>query len=773
MEPLPVDAAVGDVRAALASHRAVVVTAAPGAGKTTRIPPALVGDGKVVLLQPRRVAARAIARRIAEERGWTIGEEVGWHIRFERRCGPATLLVVATEGILTGYLLSDPLLSGVRTVVLDEFHERSIHADLGLALARHAWRARDDLRIVVMSATIDASAIAEYLDGCPVIEVHGRQHPLEIEYAPGEPLHDRAWVEARRTNSAVLAFLPGAAEIRRAQDRIDALRVGSGIDVVTLHGSLENDAQDAALRPSGRPRIVLATNIAETTLTVPDVTVVVDSGLQKTARYDAERAIDSLELERVPADSADQRAGRAARLGPGRAVRLWDWRDRLRPHREPDIARVDLAGPVLDLVASGADPRSFEWLTPPGEERIAAALDLLARLGAVERGQLTPLGRVLQRLPLHPRLARILVEARGAREAALACAQIGERHALPPHPRATTCDLVTDERALAAALPHAARVAREIEAAARRLLGEGGAEHVTDEQLRRAVLAGYPDRVARRREPRSPRVLLASGTGAVLGSESGVVEGEYLVALDVQSTAGPEPRIRSACRVEREWLAATDLDVVHTLDARGVVRAEEQERYGALVLEARPTRPDQSAASSILRDALLDGPRDDAAVHLLRRASFAGRVVDFAALVDTAVVGCARLGDVDLAAALPRAIAADLPRLAPERLVVPSGRSVPLVYDEHGGVSASVKLQELFGLAETPRIGPGHVPVRLHLLAPNGRPVQTTMDLRSFWDRTYPEVRRELRGRYPKHPWPEDPWTATPTARTTRASRRD
>jgi ATP-dependent helicase HrpB len=768
MDPLPIDAAIGDVRAALVRHRAVVVTAAPGAGKTTRVPPALAGEGRVILLQPRRVAARATARRIADERGWTVGREVGWHIRFERRFGDLTRLLVATEGILTAYLADDPLLSAFRTVVLDEFHERSIHADLGLALARQAWRARDDLRLVVMSATIEAGEVARYLDDCPVVDVPGRQHPLGIEYAPGETVADRAWREVQGQPGAVLAFLPGAAEIRRAEDRLRALAAHSGVDVLSLHGGLEGDAQDAALRPSGRPRIVLATNIAETTLTVPDVTVVVDTGLQKTARYDAERAIDSLVLERAPADAVDQRAGRAARVGPGRAVRLWDARDRLRPHREPEVSRVDLAGPALDLLASGADPRSFDWFTPPGAGRVDAAIDLLERLGAVGRGRLTTLGRRMQRLPLHPRLARILLEARGAREAALACAQIGERQAFAPHAAATTCDLVTDERALSATMPHAVRVARDIQATARRLLGHDAVERATDVELRRAILTGYPDRVARRREPRSPRLLLASGAGAVVGRESGVVDAGLIVALDLQSSGTGEAVVRAACAIEREWLTASDLDVIHSLDADGTIRAHEQTRYGALVLTSSPAAPDLPTAARLLADAVLERAPDEREQQVLRRAAFAGRPVDRASLVESAVQGRVRLRDVDVASALPFAIASDLARLAPERLDVPSGRSVPLDYDDAGGVSASVKLQELFGLAETPRVGPRAVPVRLRLLAPNGRPVQTTTDLRSFWDRTYPEVRKELRGRYPKHPWPEDPWTATPTAKTRR-----
>jgi len=769
MDPLPVDAALGEIRAALDVHRAVVVTAAPGAGKTTRVPPALIDAGPVILLQPRRVAARAIARRIAEERGWSVGAEIGWHIRFERRFDASTRLLVATEGILTARLQSDPLLSDFRTVVLDEFHERSLHADLGLALARQAWLARDDLRIVVMSATIDASSVSAYLGGCPHVNVPARLHPLAIEYAPGERVADRAWFEAGRANGCVLAFLPGAGDIRRAQDAIASRAAAEGIDVLPLHGSLEGAAQDAALRPSGRRRIVLATNIAETTLTVADVVTVVDGGLQKTARYDAERGIDRLETERITADAAEQRAGRAARVGPGRAVRLWDAADRLRPHREPDIARVDLAGAVLDLLAWGTDPRTFEWFTAPDPSRLDRALDLLQALGAASNGRATPLGRTLQRFPLHPRLARILVEARGAKEAALACAQLGERQAFPPHPAATDCDLLTDEREVAAALPHAVRVAHDIGSLARAALADSWRPHVTGDVLRRALLAGYPDRVCRRREPKSDRVLLSSGAGATLGRESGVIEAEFLVALDVQATSdSQEPRIRVASRVEREWLRPTNTEVLHRLDASGVVRAVERDRYGALVMRERVVPPDPAVAGSLLADALVARGPDDETLQWLRRASFAGHALSFEDLARRASDGLTRLADVDLTSAVPWDVSAAIARDAPGRLAVPSGREVPLVYDEHGGASASVKLQELFGLAETPRLGPHAVPVRLHLLAPNGRPVQTTTDLRSFWERTYPEVRKELRGRYPKHPWPEDPWTATPTARTTR-----
>jgi len=376
MIPLPIDAHIDQIVEHVRRSRAAVVTAAPGAGKTTRVPPALMADGPVILLQPRRVAARAIAARIADERGWTLGREVGWQVRFERRFSTETRLLVVTEGVLTARLQTDPLLSDFTTIVLDEFHERSVHADLAIALARQAWRARADLRIVVMSATLESTTVSAFLDGCPVIDVPGRAHPLDMAYAPERSVAQAAADVLAATDGQVLCFLPGAPEIRRAMTEIQQ-KVGGAVEVVPLHGSLDADAQDLALRPSSRRRVVVATNIAETSLTVPGVTAVVDSGLHKVARYDADRGIDSLETERITADAADQRAGRAGRLGPGIVRRLWDPRDRLRPHREPELHRIDLSGTVLDVIAWGGDPRTLEWFERPDEDAVAAALALL------------------------------------------------------------------------------------------------------------------------------------------------------------------------------------------------------------------------------------------------------------------------------------------------------------------------------------------------------------------------------------------------------------
>jgi ATP-dependent helicase HrpB len=772
----------------------------------------------VILLQPRRVAARAVAQRIAEERGWTIGREVGWQIRFERRFVSSTRLLVVTEGVLTARLLHDPLLSRFRTIVLDEFHERSVHADVGIALAKQAWRARDDLRIVVMSATIDAAPVSAFLDGCPVVDVPGRLFPIEIRYAPKESVAAAAVAALSASSGDVLCFLQGAAEIRRAIGELESRVSRDTVDLVPLHGSLDGAAQDAALRPSpSRRRIIVATNIAETSVTVPGVTAVVDAGWHKVARYDAARAIDSLDAERITADSADQRAGRAGRLAPGIVWRLWDPQDRLRPHGEPEILRVDLSATVLDVVAWGGDPRTFEWFERPRDDALDAAVGLLERLGAVSQGRLTEVGDRIRGLPLHPRLARMLIAAGGAREVAQACALLSERHYLPPRSAATTSDLLSALDDWRTMPPHVQRVAKEIEALGKgvgsrfdvaqalpvRRNHEGDVEGPTfpanpekdsrplfafsESEFRRAILAGYPDRVAQRRDPTSPRVRLASGAGAVVGPESGVHDGEFLVALDVQmQSVGAQPpsqgfggtfrsavpveaRIRLASRVEREWLHPTGSEIVHRFDPdAGIVRAARIERYDALVLAEHPAKPDDAIAARLLADAWKARSPRAADEQLLRRLAFAGRSIDVDNLVCLAARGARSLDDVQLARALPPDVLRALDREAPALLAVPSGRSVPLEYSADGGVAAAVKLQEVFGLAETPRLGPQRLPVLFSLLAPNGRPVQLTRDLRSFWDRTYPEVRKELRGRYPKHPWPEDPWSARPSARTKR-----
>ena len=645
--PLPIDEHVDAIVDHVRVHRTAIIVAPPGSGKTTRIPPALTAIGRTILLQPRRVAARALARRIAGERGWRIGEEIGWQIRFERRFSAKTRLLVATEGILTARLQSDPLLSDFDVVVLDEFHERSIHADLALAFVKQAAKARDDLAIVVMSATLDAEPLARFLGG-KIFDIPTRTFPIEVGYAPNRPLSDIIRGERQTANGDLLVFLPGVREIQRAAAELH------GELTLPLHGSLDVDEQERALVPSSQRKIILATNIAETSLTVEGVTTVIDTGLHKVLRFDPETAVDHLAVERVSRDSADQRAGRAGRTAPGRAIRLWDERDILRPHREPEIRRVDLAAALLDIIGWGGDPRTFEWFERPPDDRIEAGLALLGQIRA---------DATLRAFSIHPRLARVLIDAHGADEAVEICAKLSG-----------------DDP-------------REIVRTAKRLIRDFR-QHVDDATLRRALLAGYPDRVAMRREPKSPRVLLSSGTGATLARETDDGRGEFLAVLDITGDL-----VRLAVPVEREWLTPTAREVVQAGD-----RIVERSMYGSIVLHEQTIERIEKPKPQPKRNP------------------------------------------------------------GPSSIPLPSGRSAKLDYRDDGTIFASVKLQELFGLAETPRVN--GIAVTFELLAPNGRPVQITRDLRSFWNNGYQQIRKELRARYPKHPWPDDPWTAQATHRT-------
>ncbi|MCA1732776.1 MAG: DEAD/DEAH box helicase, partial [Acidobacteria bacterium] len=693
MKPLPIDPRIPEIAALLREARALVIVAPPGAGKTTRVPPALAAHGKTIVLQPRRIAARSLARRIAAEREWTLGEEVGWQVRFDRKFTGRTKLLIATEGILTARLQSDPLLSEFQVVVIDEFHERSVHADLALSLAKQAMLARDDLRIVVMSATLDAKPVAAFLGGCPVIEIEGRAHPVEIGYRPELSFSQAVGEAIGRAEGHVLGFLPGAPEIRRAAGELASL----GAPLFELHGSLSPELQDAAVStvPGERPRIILATNIAETSLTVEGVTEIVDSGLHKVVRYDPSIGADRLETERISRDSADQRAGRAGRTAPGRAMRLWDERQQLLDHREPEIRRVDLAGPLLDVFAWGGDPRTFEWFERPPEESIERALGLLERLGAIADGKITTRGSEIHALPLHPRHAAVLLEAGRSRDAAIACAILSEGLRW---------------------------------AESRSEVDQGG--HFPKEQ-------------------------------------------ELLVAIQILAPrrGSADSIIRLASAVPRKWAHAARTALEHRFDPSSrSVRATEVDSLDGIPLAERPASPDPAAAGKILagviatalraRDEEIALPRGlaaafamdqlDAAVQQLRRARAAGVPIDLEALAERLAAGRTSLPPLDLWSMLGWGEKKQIDRLAPGSIAVPSGRKARLVYRRDGDAVLSIKLQELFGMAESPRAGRDGRAVVIELLAPNGRTVQTTDDLRSFWEGAYQDVRKELRGRYPR-----------------------
>lgn len=758
---LPIDARLAEIVDTVRRRRAAIIVAAPGAGKTTRVPPALADAGAVAVLQPRRIAARSLARRVAADRGWTLGGEVGWQVRGDRRFGPATRVLFMTEGILAARLQRDPLAGDFAVIVLDEFHERTIHADLALAMSREAWRARTDLSLVVMSATLDAARVSAFLDDAPVITVEGRTHPLDVSYEPGA---DAAAVAAREIQSGargVLCFLPGAREIRAVVDGLSAAARAQGFDALPLHGGLPPDEQDRAITPPARPRVIAATNIAETSLTVPGVTVVIDTGLQRVSRFDAARGLDVLVTERITRDAADQRAGRAGRVAAGRAIRLWDARDTLRAHREPELARVDLAPAVLTLLAWGGHPRTAGWLDAPPPAAVDAAFALLERLGAVDaRERITPLGLKMRDLPLHPRLARILIDAGGAFDAAAACAILSEAQ-VPSRGRAaatTDCDLLPLIDAWGSMPPSVQRAADEYARAA-----GGSAARIDEASLRHALFTGFADRLARRREPRGRSLLLASGTGATLATESGVIESEFLVCLDIFTAAGG-PVVRLASGVDRAWLTPNRHAIEHALTPEGAVRATRTSYVDALPVAARHVPADAAAAAPLLAEAWLERAGGDAEVQvLIQRLRFAGLATDLRALALLAAASASRVDEIDLERALSYADRAALESRAPATLPLPSGRRTALIYRADGAIVASAKLQELFGLTDTPRVM--NTPVTFELLAPNGRPVQITQDLASFWRRGYPEVRKELRARYPRHPWPDDPLTATPTAR--------
>jgi ATP-dependent helicase HrpB len=896
-----------------------VLVAPPGSGKTTLVPPALRAAGtgggrRIVMLEPRRIAARAAARRIAEQGGWRLGAEVGYQIRFERRASAATGILVVTEGILVQMLQTDPFLEGIGVLIFDELHERSLAADLSLAMARRIQReVRPDLVLLAMSATLDPGPLAAFLGGCPVLTAEGRQYPVEVVYLddrqaplPGErqsPALVAAGVRRalEATAGDVLAFLPGVGEILRVAEALADLAARQDLAVLPLYGDLPPERQDQVLRPGDRRKVVLATNVAETSITIEGITAVVDSGLARRLRYDPSAGIDRLELTRISRAAADQRAGRAGRLGPGLCLRLWTAREHTArpPHETPEIARVDLAGPALQLLAWGeTDLAGFGWFEPPAADSLAAARRLLARLGALEEGGvggreggvsrgLTSLGRRMAGLPVHPRLARLLLEGSRLgvpRDAALLAALLAERDPFTRPPRrpagsgaraglpaaqvrASRSDLLDrldavlrweaagaredrrdggggggEDDALGPLNPTAARFVlrardqlaelarrgdgddRDATAAAAgvragtrpastastdgsigagsRPPGAPGAPTAAatgwtrDDALLRSLLAAYPDRLARRRAPHGPRAVMAGGRGVRLAEHSAVTAAELFLGIEVvPGPPGPqaEDLVLLASEVAPEWLPAERLRTAVEVEfdaSRERVAAWQRTRYEDLLLDEREVPPpDPDTAAALLAEAAaarLDAalPLDDPEVagFLVRARCLAEWMPELALPQLDAAAITALLPDLArgrrsfaelrrspllerLRGALGYAQLAALEREAPERLTVPSGSRIRLTYEAGKPPVLAARIQELFGLAETPRVAAGRVPVLLHLLAPNLRPQQVTGDLRSFWHNTYPQVRKELQGRYPRHAWPEDPWNARPQRR--------
>ena len=827
--PLPIDDVLPQIVAAVRGGQNVVLRAPTGAGKTTRVPPALLdsgvaGPGQILLLQPRRLAARAAAWRMAEERGTPLGEEIGYQVRFERRASRRTRILALTEGLLVRMLHDDPLLEHVGLIVFDEFHERTLAADLSLAIARRLQRdVRPDLKLVVMSATLDPAPIARFLGDCPTIESAGRLHPVAISYLRHDdraPIHVQAAGGVRQilaeTAGDVLAFLPGVGEIRRTARELESLAADSGLAVMELYGDLPLERQQAVLQPSKRRKIVLATNVAETSVTIPGVTGVVDSGLARINRVDPALGINRLDVCRISRASADQRAGRAGRTAPGVCLRLWTKQTHraLAEHDAPEIERVDLAGALLELRCwderAAAD---FTWFEPPSAERLEQARRLLRQLGATDDRGLTDLGHRMGRLPAEPRIARLLCEIANVGHAdriALAGALLAERDPFSRsagaiaehHSNSDVLDRLTAlEEFERMGRPQTtlgsldANAARFILRARDQLLRECGIEspHLpsidADEAVRRAILAAFADRVARRRDATGRRAVMVGGRGVRLHERSAVGDAPLFVCVDIEETGKAESLVRQASAIERDWLPAAALsaaiEVEYDPERKRVVAYRRMRYFDLVIDEAATSVPSDFDAAPLLAQAAAEQldknfcQDEEGLKYLARVRSLAKWMPELKlpdlgddpirVLLSELCRGCRSLDEVRRAPLTPAVQSRLTPqqiqavaREAPERIAVPSGSQIALDYEPGQPPVLAVRIQEVFGLKQTPRVAGGRIPVVMHLLAPNMRPQQVTTDLESFWRTTYAEVRKELRRRYPKHSWPEDPTTAPP-----------
>ncbi|HEY0943246.1 MAG TPA: ATP-dependent helicase HrpB [Steroidobacter sp.] len=847
---LPINAALPELRHTLAGHRNVVLQAPPGAGKSTGVPIALLneawrGDARIVMLEPRRLAARAVATRMAQILGEAVGRTVGYRTRLETKVGKDTRIEVVTEGILTRWLQRDATLEGVALVIFDEFHERSLNADLGLALCLDAQETvREDLRLLVMSATLDGAAVAKLLGDAPIVTAEGRAFPVTTHYrerldqrGTRPQYEDMAQIVARTIRRAiddedgdVLAFLPGQGEIRRAQRFLEEASLPTGVRVLPLFGELSAQEQDAAIQPSrdGERKIVLATNIAETSLTIEGVRIVVDSGQERRSRFDPSTGMSRLELGSISRASGDQRRGRAGRIQAGVCYRLWSELEHaaLPAQTAPEIVGADLAPLALELANWGiSDPAALRWLDPPPAATFAQARDLLRSLDAIAAdGRVTEHGRALARMTTHPRLAHMIVRGAelGLQTTALQIAAVlGERDLLRTQGQDRNVDLrfrveaLRGERTLPAgvSLDSGAkqRALRSIELLARQLehslvqlsAGRKAAQRVADTKsadfdVGRLLALAYPDRIAQSRGS-GGRYLLSSGRGAQLPPAQSLAQAEFLVVADLDA-GDREAMIRLAAPITRELLEADFAAHIENRerlewDSREQIVVAQEERWlGALKLyDRRIDKPDPARMLS----AMLDGVRElglsalpwtKAARALQTRLIFAKRFderapvpwpdVSDAALLENLDEWLApwlndmsrreHLARLDLHAILMSLLDWNaqqrLEIFAPTHLVVPSGSRIPIDYSEDFPTVA-VRLQEVFGMHETPTVAEGRVPMTLQLLSPAHRPVQVTRDLVSFWARGYLDVKKELKGRYPKHYWPDDPLTAQATAR--------
>lgn len=839
MLPLPIDEILSSVLRTLETCPNALLTAPPGAGKTTRVPLALLTTSwlsgkKVLLLEPRRLAARAAAYRMAEESHERVGETVGYRMRLDTKVGPKTSIEVATEGVLTRMLHQDPSLEAYGIVLFDEFHERSLQADIGLTLCLETQRLfRPDLRLLVMSATLDCGSVSTLLGRAPIITCEGRMFPVETRYLDQpltEPL-DRAVTRTIKRSLAqdhgsLLVFLPGMATIRRVERMLLEADLGSSIHVAPLHGELPQAMQDAAIRPAahGSRKIVLATSIAETSLTIDGIRVVIDSGWLRLPRFDPRSGLTRLETIRITKDSADQRRGRAGRLESGICYRLWAEKEQaaLAAHRPPEILESDLAPLTLDLAQWGTlDPDELSWLTPPPRSGISQAKELLTRLGAFSTdGRLTEHGRQMAELPLHPRLSHMLIQSRPLGLIDLACevaALLSERDIVPAvrhdqnpdlrirldllhgqhEPEGRPVNRTTVERVKRTAqLWH-----RQFNAPS---VTENDDGHDRSQAVGVLLALAYPDRIAQRQTGEEARYRLVNGRGAQFTGPNPLAAEPFLVVAELDGST-PWARIHLAAPITREEIESLYRDqlVVEESviwdEATGAVRASRRQKLGAVMItDEAISEPDQV----LIRNAILHGIQQAG----LQSLSFTNELQKWRARVMwvrhiegshsdwpdlsneallttggtwlgpylAGITTLDRVKRLDLTPPLLGLLTHEqhrrLDQLAPTHLVVPSGSRLRIDYEQSELPVLAVRLQEMFGCKETPRVANGKIPVMLHLLSPAGRPVQVTQDLAGFWKRAYHEVRKELRGRYPKHHWPEDPLNAIPTSKAKRRS---
>ncbi|MBX3133563.1 MAG: ATP-dependent helicase HrpB [Gemmatimonadaceae bacterium] len=822
---LPIDAVLAPLHAALADRGAAVLVAAPGAGKTTRVPLALLtaawrGEGRILVLEPRRLAARAAAEQMARLLGEPVGRTVGYRVRLESRVSAATRIEVITEGIFTRLVQEDPSLEGVAAVLFDEFHERHLPSDLGLALALESRGVlRPDLRILVMSATLEPAPVAALLGDAvpaPVVVSEGREHPVSTSWRPardGVPMPRHTAQAVRAALAAhpgdVLVFLPGLAELNRTRDALEEDALDARVEL--LHGSLSLEDQDRVLRPRipGR-RVILSTAIAESSVTLDGVRVVVDAGLARVPRYDPRSGMSRLATVRVSRASADQRRGRAGRSAPGHCIRLWDEGQHasLPARATPEVLETDLTALALELACAGhADAAALRWLDAPPAGALTQGRALLTDLGALDaQGRVTAHGRAMAALGIAPRLAHLALRGAALGMATLACevaALLAERDILRRDAAEHDADLVTRLDALRgrdrgrADPTRAQRVRQEAQALRRALPREAHDREEDLAALGTLVALAYPDRIAQRRPGEAPRYLLRNGRGARLATAQPLGNSPFLAVADLDGDPA-ESRIWLAAPLDEASLLASTAGQVSAErriwwdDSTASVRATERERLGAIVLRERPLRdiPPEAIAAAVLDAVRAKGiaalPWTEADTALRTRLAFAHAALGapFPDVSDDALLATldawlrpalgearrwsdlARIGlGKALLAPLPWAQRERLDRIAPTHVAVPSGSRIRVDYGDPLHPVLAVKLQECFGLTETPRLAEGRVPLTMHLLSPAGRPVQVTQDLASFWRSGYFEVRKDLKGRYPRHPWPDDPLAAPPTRR--------